>query len=192
VQSFPTLTGPGFTLRPWRRSDAAGLEPACADADISRFAWVPPTYSPQEAEAWVAQQHARLREGSALILAIEIAEHDLPAGMVGLFALDERRPRIGYWIIEAFRGRGLAGAAARRLMNWTFAELAPDAVQLDIEPHNVASQRVARGLGGRPTGRVSRTAAGRRVMFERYTIDPSQDVGRQAPSGPGGAGTIAT
>jgi hypothetical protein len=69
---------------------------------------------------------------------------------------------------------------------------APDAVQLDIEPHNVASQRVARGLGGRPTGRVSRTAAGRRVMFERYTIDPSQDVGRQAPSGPGGAGTIAT
>jgi hypothetical protein len=68
--------------------------------------------------------------------------------VVGLFALDERRPRIGYWIIERSAGRA--------------------------------------------TGRVSRIAAGRRVMFERYTIDPSEDVGRQVPSGPGGAGTIAT
>ncbi|HEY0343049.1 MAG TPA: GNAT family N-acetyltransferase [Solirubrobacteraceae bacterium] len=170
--------GTGLYAAPWRRSDAPVLEPACADGDISRFTWVPPAYSPQEAEAWVAHQHERLREGQALILAIEIAERDLPVGMVGLFALDEPRPRIGYWIIEGFRGRGLAREAARRLMTWTFAELAPDAVQLDIEPHNVASQRVARQLGGRPTGRVARTEAGRRVVFERYTIEPGADSGR--------------
>jgi RimJ/RimL family protein N-acetyltransferase len=175
VRSAPTLTGPGFTLRPWRQGDGAALEPACADADISRFTWVPPTYSPNEAEAWIAHQHERLRQGTAMILAIEIAEHAVPVGMIGLFALDEERPRIGYWIIRAFRGRGLAAQAARRLMSWAFAELAPEALQLDIEAHNVASQRVAGDLGATPAGQVSRTAAGRSVTFDRYTIAPPAD-----------------
>jgi [ribosomal protein S5]-alanine N-acetyltransferase len=172
MRSAPTLSGTGFTLRPWREGDAAALEPACSDADIRRFSWVPASYSPDAAAAWIAHHRERLQEGTGLILAIEAAERKLPVGMVGIFALDERRARIGYWIIQAFRGRGLALEAARCLMTWAFAELAPEALQLDIEPHNVASQRVARQLGARPSGQVVKTEAGHRLVFDRYTIQP--------------------
>ena len=176
MRSAPTLTGTGFTLRPWRESDAPALEPACADAEIRRFSWVPPSYSPDAAASWIAHQHERLHEGTTLTLAIEAAGADLPVGMVGIFALDERRPRIGYWIIQALRGRGLALEAARCLVTWAFAELAPEALQLDIEPHNAASQRVAWQLGARPSGQVVKIEAAGRLVFERYTIDPPADA----------------
>jgi len=172
VPTAPTLTGPRFELRPWRHSDAAELKPAFGDADISRFTTVPPTYSVAEAEAWIARQQRRIDDGTAVVLAIELPDRHGPVGMVGVFGLDRPQPEglIGYWVIQAFRGRGLARDAARRLTAWAFAELGLQALHLDIEPQNVASTRIARHLGAEPNGRLRATDAGREVTLDRYTL----------------------
>jgi ribosomal-protein-alanine N-acetyltransferase len=148
------------------------LEPAFDDADISRFTTVPLAYSLDGAEAWIARQQQRIDDGTAVVLAIELPDRPGPVGMIGVFGLDEPQPeaRIGYWVIRAFRGRGLARDAARRLTTWAFDELGLEALHLDIEPQNAASRRVAQHLGARPNGMLCVTDAGRDVTLNRYTI----------------------
>lgn len=170
--SAPTLADPLVSLRPWRRGDAEALELACGDQDICRFTTVPDRYTREEAEAWIARQHQRLAAGGAIVLAIVPADSENPVGMVGLFGLDEgtRSARFGYWLIRSFRGRALANAATRLLGRWACQELDVDALLLDVEPDNRASQRIAEALGAQYVGEVEQQHASETVTLMRYSV----------------------
>jgi len=49
---------------------------------------------------------------------------------------------VGYWVAEAYNGRGLATAALRHIVRLAFDDLRLHRVQAEVQPHNVASQRV--------------------------------------------------
>ena len=59
------------------------------------------------------------------------------------------RPRagVGYWLVPAARGRGVATRAVRLLARWAFDSLGVVRLELTCGPDNVASQRVAERCG---------------------------------------------
>ena len=56
---------------------------------------------------------------------------------------------LGWLLYDGFEGHGFASEAAAALRNWAFAALGLPTLVSYVDPHNRASQRVARRLGGR-------------------------------------------
>lgn len=168
----PTLSGSKTRLRPWEVADAPSLEVACGDPDICRFTTVPHHYTLDEAEAWIRRQHDRIATGTAIVLAIEPSSLRQPVGMVGLFGLDEERvmARLGYWVVQGHRRSGLATEAVRMLANWAFDELDVAALQIDVEPNNEPSLRVATAVGATHERQLTRLVAGENRALERFTL----------------------
>jgi RimJ/RimL family protein N-acetyltransferase len=138
-------------------TDAPALRPACGDQQICRFTTVPRRYTIEDARDWIARQQAHARDRTAVVLAIVPLPGDRPVGMVGLFGLDEpgATARFGYWLTAESRGQGLVGAATRLVADWAFTQLQLARIQIDREPANHASARVAERLGAVITGSPS-------------------------------------
>ena len=61
---------------------------------------------------------------------------------------------IGYGVLEAYRGRGIATEAVRAAVAWALAQPGVTAVEAETEPGNAASQRVLAKCGFLPTGKT--------------------------------------
>jgi RimJ/RimL family protein N-acetyltransferase len=61
---------------------------------------------------------------------------------------------LGYWIVPQARGRGAATAAVRLVVPWALEALGLRRLEAWVEPGNEASQRVLRGAGFEPEGRL--------------------------------------
>jgi ribosomal-protein-alanine N-acetyltransferase len=142
-----SLRDDDLVLRDWAAQDASALEPVCGEWNVCQFTSVPWVYTPSAALAWIDRQHARRLSGSGLALAITV--NDLPVGNVNLvrFSDDEREAALGYWLVPAARGQGLAARSARMLCAWGFRELQLERIELAILPENVSSHAVAERLG---------------------------------------------
>jgi RimJ/RimL family protein N-acetyltransferase len=170
---LPALNDGRVALRGWRQDDAPALRPACGDQQIGRFTTVPRHYTIEDARGWIARQQAHARNGTAVVLAIVPLPGDRPVGMVGLFGLDEPglTAQFGYWLIAGSRRRGLASAAATLLAEWGFTCLRLVAIQIDREPGNHASARVAERLGAVITGSRLVRYEGAEVELVRHTLN---------------------
>ena len=113
------LTDGDVALRDWAAPDAPAIEPVCGEWNVCQFSSVPWIYTPSAARAWIDRQHDRRRSGSALTLAVTV-NHGVPVGNVNLvrFSDDGREAALGYWLVPAARGRGLAARSARALCAW--------------------------------------------------------------------------
>ncbi len=165
-------------LRPWTRRDAGALREACGDQDVCRFTTVPRIYSEGATAQWIARQHAHASAGTAIVLAIFPDNEREPAGMVGLFALDQpgQLARFGYWLLARARRRGLATCAARALRDWAFTSLGIETLAIDCEPGNVASASVAAHLGATRAGSRRVRVGGTEVELDRSTLTRRPDL----------------
>ena len=168
----PTLSSSRIRVRPWVVGDAVALEGACGDPDICRFTTVPRQFTLEAAAAWIQRQHDRVRDGRAVVLAIQPISEALPVGMVGLFGLDEEEgaARFGYWVVEGHRRSGLATEAVRLVARWAFDELELRAAYIDVEPGNEASLRVAHATGATHDRQLTRHLDGEDVLLERFAL----------------------
>jgi RimJ/RimL family protein N-acetyltransferase len=141
-------------LRDWRDADAPVLEAVCGEWNVCSFTSVPWSYSEAAALAWIERTRRKRAEGTVLGLAITAEGRDVPVGHVNLirFSDDGRDAAIDYWLVPAARGRGIASAACRRLIEWGFDSLDLERVEFAILPDNFASQRVAERVGAVPEG----------------------------------------
>ncbi|HEX2551464.1 MAG TPA: GNAT family N-acetyltransferase, partial [Nocardioidaceae bacterium] len=112
-----------LVLRPWQKGD----EEALARHANNRRVWInlrdifPHPYTLEDARSFIAL-HA-VSAGPPQNLAIEHAGE--PIGGIGLHPLaDVSRftAEVGYWIGEAFWGRGLATEALRRFTDYAFEQ----------------------------------------------------------------------
>ena len=176
--ALPDLKRGALRLRPWRRSDVPALVEAVRDAEVLRWCTgIPDPYTERDAVEYVTgAAWAWPRHGKAALAITDSATGEL-LGSIGLVVNTQHETaEIGYWVREANRGRGIAPAAVRLLVDWTFAILGLQRVELLTEPGNLASQRVAEKAGFQREGllRSYRQARGVRrdyVIFSRLPSD---------------------
>lgn len=149
---------PGGRIRSWR----AGDEPALARHANNRKIWLnvrdrfPHPYTIADAEAWVARATTAVPETQ---FAIEAGGE--AAGGIGLFLQEDvsrYTAEIGYWLGEAFWGRGLATAAVRRFTAFAFATFDLNRIYGNVFAWNEASARVLEKADYALEGRHHRAA----------------------------------
>jgi RimJ/RimL family protein N-acetyltransferase len=98
---------------------------------------------------FIARQPARRARGEFLGLAITDATKKPFLGQVMLhtFAWHHRRAEVGYWLVPEARGRGTGRAAVALLVDWAFATLPLDRLEITTTADNSAARGLARSLG---------------------------------------------
>jgi RimJ/RimL family protein N-acetyltransferase len=131
-------------LREWRDADVEPAVAATADPEIPRWTPIPSPNTAENVRAFLAEPlEGRVR------LVIADPESDELIGSVGLVAVDEpgNCGEIGYWVAAPHRGRGVATRAVALLADWALGERGLRRVELQIDPDNVSSRRVAEKAG---------------------------------------------
>jgi [ribosomal protein S5]-alanine N-acetyltransferase len=145
-------------IRSWRVGD----EPAIVRHADNRKIWLnvrdrfPHPYTPADAEAWVARAAAATPETQ---FAVEVEGEAV--GGVGLFLqtdVERYSAEIGYWIGEAFWGRGLATAVVRAFTDYAFETFELCRIYANVFEWNPASCRVLEKAGYVLEGRLRSSA----------------------------------
>lgn len=71
------------------------------------------------------------------------------AGLIGFKDTDKmnQRTEIGYWLCEAYQGKGIMSAAVQTLCDFAFGELNINRIQIKCAIGNVPSKRIPQRLG---------------------------------------------
>jgi RimJ/RimL family protein N-acetyltransferase len=103
------------------------------------------------------------RFASAAVRCAAVTDDDRPAG------------ELSYWLVPAARGRGLAYAAVRLMLDTVVPRLGLRSVVLDIEAGNTASMRLAERLGAerRTPPRVQLDRAGTPRTLNVFVLRPT-------------------
>ena len=147
-QSLPVLESERIRLRPLRMDDAAEVFTLFSDARVTRYwsfqAWT----EPAQAEAWLAE---RIGWGPPSVYGWAMADRasDAFIGTTALFSLSGplHRAELGYSLMPARQGEGLATEAVRRALDFGFDVLGLERIEADVDPRNLASCRLAERLG---------------------------------------------
>jgi len=148
----PQLACGPIVLRPFAVSDLALVRQASADPAIPAISTVPRTYSEDAGRIFIERQHRRAADGDGYSFVIaDATDTGAGIGSIGLWLqeIESGRASIGYWVVHAARGRGLAARALRGLVAFAFDQLAIPRLHLFVEPWNVASSRTAEAVGFR-------------------------------------------
>lgn len=175
----PMLTDGVVRLRPWRDDDLDCVQQAGRERRIVQFTSVPPEFTEEAGRAFVRRQWSRATEGAGLSLAVAEVGTDVAVGSVTLML----RPQpavagLGYWLVPAVRGRGLAVRAAALLTGWALDGAGLARVEAWVEPDNLPSRRVLAAAGFIEEGRLRSFIAlpdGRSdaVVYSRLPGDPA-------------------
>ena len=160
--SWPvTLTADGVTLRPLRLRDrGAWHEVRARNRD-----WLVPWEAtmPREAHAlgerlptfatMVRRLQSEARAGHCLPWAIEVSGQLAGQLTVGGITLGSARSaHIGYWIDQAFAGRGIMPTAVAMAVDYCLDVRLLHRIEINIRPENAPSLRVVAKLGLREEG----------------------------------------
>jgi RimJ/RimL family protein N-acetyltransferase len=144
VPPDPPLSDRVIVLRPLDESDLPAIEGAASDAEIRRWFDLhtrsPAEYLAAKREAWA--------EGRGASFAI--CDASRPRRCLGQVFIEREadgRGSVGYWLLEAGRGKGRATRAVRLMASWALREMRLGCLQLRTDPENIASQRVAERAG---------------------------------------------
>jgi RimJ/RimL family protein N-acetyltransferase len=165
-------------IRSWRRDDLAALlrhadNPKVAANLRDRF---PSPYTEADAEAWFEVVSA---ETAALHLVIDVAGE-----LVGTIGLEPQSDinagtaEVGYWLGEAFWGRGFATAALTTLTRHALTALGYRRLYATAFSGNAASRRVLEKAGYRLEGVMRKSAIKRgRVHDQALYAILTEDLG---------------
>lgn len=174
----PTLQGERCLLRALVPADAASLQRHADNANVWRnlFEGFPRPYTLAEAEAWCSRDANSGAFGYVWGIVVD-GEVIGCAGLAPHGGWLRCNAEAGYWIGEAWWGRGIASDALRQVTDWAFAAL-PELTRIfaPIFAWNEASQAVARNSGYVREGSMPRSAIkdGRvidRVVWAAYRPD---------------------
>ncbi len=162
------LAADGVALRRLRARDAGAFAAAFRDdpgLGVSIGAEEDPTEI--SVRRFIARQPALRARGEFLGLAVTDATKRPFLGHVMLHTVAWRHQRaeIGYWLVPAARGRGAGRAAVALLVDWAFAALELERIEITTTPENRAARALAERLGFTQEGimRSRNHERGRRV-----------------------------
>jgi ribosomal-protein-alanine N-acetyltransferase len=149
---------PGCRIRSWREGDEASLASHASNRKIwlnvrDRF---PHPYTLADAEQWVSRA---VEADPETQFAVEVDGE--AAGGIGLFLQEDVSrftAEIGYWLGEAYWGRGLMTVVVRRFTDYAFATFDLTRIYGNVFDWNAASARVLEKAGYEFEGRHRRAA----------------------------------
>lgn len=156
MSALPPISTPRLVLRGLAPTDAPRMQHFLSDWEVVRTTGtIPHPYPEGAAEAFVADQPRRIREGEAHVFAITQADDGALMGCAELRLTPEhRRADLGYWIAPAYWGRGFATEAADAIVRYGFETLELHRVAADHFSHNPASGVVLERIGMRHEGHL--------------------------------------
>lgn len=186
------LRTPDLVIRPPVPEDAHQAFELLNDPDVRR--WNPSRACPDlaTAEQW-CRDGADWSDGTHATWHAVDRETGRMVGNTSLFAIDadDAVAKIGYRVLPASRGRGLARQMVDAVARWAFAERGLARVQLEHAVPNLASCRVAVAAGfaleGTTRSAYAMPGGGREDchIHGRLATDPSPELGRR-PGRPDG------
>jgi ribosomal-protein-serine acetyltransferase len=141
----------GVSIRPYVQSDAIEFATAVRESfpDLSPWLpWAKADYSANDALTWVNLT----RDGHATGAMYDFAVFDGTgqyAGGCGINQINRETgvANLGYWVRSSACGRGLAPAAVRKVVSWTFANTPIQRIEIIAAVGNLRSRRVAEKSG---------------------------------------------
>src|SRR5215212_928998 len=143
--ALPVLSDGRVLLRPAEHRDLPAIEAAMHDADVLRWIGQPEG----SAHDVLVRDEERWAQGSPTLSICEL--DGTCVGKVWMHVPDAGGTTgyVGYWLLPAGRGRGLATGAVRLISDWAIRDLGITNVRLTTAPDNVRSHRVAERTGFR-------------------------------------------
>lgn len=148
------LSSPRLLLRPLQPGDAAAILATYADPEVVRYWSGLPWTDIEQAHAYIARSVADVAAGSAMRLAVTLADSGQFVGQVSLHQFDaqNRRCDIGYALQRDHWGHGYMDEALGALLQFGFDQLDLHRVEADIDPRNAASRRAVERQGFQAEG----------------------------------------
>jgi RimJ/RimL family protein N-acetyltransferase len=135
-------------LVPFGEEHLAGVEEMLDDPDLLRFTRIPEPVPPGFARTWFDRYAEARGDGSREAFAIVgDAGEFLGLALAPQIDRETRTAELGYVVVPAARGRGVATEALRQLTDWAFAELGMLRLELLISVENAGSKKVAERCG---------------------------------------------
>jgi RimJ/RimL family protein N-acetyltransferase len=162
------LARDGIALRRLRARDAGSFAAAFRQ-DPRLGAAIGAEEDPTEVAVrrFIARQPALRARGEFLGLAVTDSTRRPFLGHVMLHTVSwyHRRAELGYWLVAEARGRGAGTTAVSLLVDWAFAALELDRIEITTTPENRAARALAARLGFAEEGilRARNRERGRRV-----------------------------
>ena len=117
IVTQPVIETDRLVLRPLRRSDAGMLTLFGGDSRIAKMTrTIPHPLPPGAAEAMIARAHAEDRTEDIWVMDGSPSGEGELMGLVALERMDRQQSEIGYWVVPAFWGSGLASEAVRAII----------------------------------------------------------------------------
>jgi RimJ/RimL family protein N-acetyltransferase len=145
--SIPVLETERLVLRAPRLGDAKTVAALANDRQIAEnTARIPHPYRLADAKDWIAGANKNADEQHYVITLANGA-------LIGACGLETRDgPSIGYWLGQAYWGKGYATEALHALIDHAFGDLDHEALQASARVTNPASRRVLEKCGFQWTG----------------------------------------
>lgn len=162
MPGFPALKGRRIRLRAPLADDVAPVFALFSDADTMRYWPRAPMQDVGEAAAYVAECAGHFEGGRRIDWVVALPHADEAIGTCTLYDIEVGRgASIGYALLPAHRGRGLATDAVLTATAWAFRTLKLARIEATVEPGNVASQQLLARAG------FARAAADRYCLLVR-------------------------
>ena len=145
----PTIECARLRLRPYRDDDVDALYALQSDPGVMRYWSYPAWTDRRQAEERLALIYRQQREEDVYIWVVADRDSDRMIGNCALFALnrEQKHAEIGYSLMPACQGRGLAQEAVRAVLGFAFEVLGLERIEADIDPRNAPSCRLVERLG---------------------------------------------
>ena len=145
-----------LVIRRYQTTDIEALYAAARESieEVSRFLpWCHPDYSIAESKQWVTLVIKNWGVSNLFSFVIEEKSSRRFIGSVGINAVDlHPMVNLGYWLRSSETGKGYAIEAAQGIIDWTFAELQSQRIEIILSVENNPSKKVAEKTGARHEG----------------------------------------
>ncbi|MDX2227483.1 MAG: GNAT family N-acetyltransferase [Verrucomicrobiae bacterium] len=150
MKPIPTLQTPRLTLRLLTREDAVRVRELASDPDVAHTTLnVPHPYPEGAAEQWI-ENHLTVYDAESChaTWGLCLADTGLLIGVMGIGGDGHnRKGEVGYWIGQAYWGRGFCTEALREVIRFAFQEVGWNKVTSRHFARNPASGRVMEKAG---------------------------------------------
>ena len=152
----PILTTERLLLRPLRETDAAAIQEYFARWSIIQHLStdVPWPYPEDGAEQFIRGQMTKEASSEDLCWAITERGRDTLIGVIEYISDTQRGDNRGFWLGEAWHGRGYMTEAIIAVQDYLFLDLGLDRILVLNAIDNIRSRRIKEKTGAQLLGRV--------------------------------------